>query len=56
MYKIEALLRSRRFWLAVLGTVAVVADEAFDLDHTQVMTIGGIIVAWIVGDALRKTE
>jgi len=56
MDKIKALLRSRRFWMAVLGTVAVVADEAFNLDPSQVMTIGGIIVAWIVGDALRKTE
>ena len=56
MDKVKALLKSRRFWMAVLATVAVVASEAFGLDQSQVMTIGGIVVAWIVGDTLRKTE
>ena len=53
--KLKALLHSRRFWMAVLGTVAVVAHEGFGLDEKQVLTIGGIVVAWIIGDALRRT-
>jgi hypothetical protein len=54
--KLKSLIKSRRFWLAVLGVAAVVASDGFGLDHSQVMTIGGIVVAWIVGDAVRKTE
>jgi len=56
MDKLKSLLRSRRFWIAVLGMVAVVAHEGFGLDESQVLTIGGIVVAWIIGDTLRRTE
>ncbi len=56
MEKLKALVRSRRFWMAILGAVAVVAHEGFGLDENQVMTIGGIVVAWIIGDTFRRTE
>jgi len=56
MLKLKSLIRSRRFWMAVLAAVAVAAQEGLGLDENQVLTIGGIVVAWILGDTLRRTE
>jgi hypothetical protein len=56
--KLKSLLRSRRFYVAVAGVVAVVATDVFniELDTEQLVTIGSIIAAWIIGDTVRETK
>lgn len=54
--KIEALLKSRRFWVAVFGVLAVALHETIGLDPNVVEPIAAIAITWIVGDTLRKTE
>ena len=54
--KIEALLKSRRFWTAVLGVVVVAFKDVLGLDETETMTVGGILITWIIGDSVRETQ
>ena len=54
--KFEALLKSRRFWVAVFGCVGIAAHELIGLDPAYVDPIAAIVITWIVGDSLRKTE
>lgn len=46
------LLKSKKFWTAVLGVAAVVASTVFGLPEEAVMTIGGVIVALLAGQGL----
>jgi len=57
MSKFLSLLKSRRFWAAAVGLVAVVASEAFgiSLDTEQLLGIVRIVITWIVGDTVRET-
>lgn len=57
MDKVKSLLKSRRFWAAGIGLVAVVASEAFgvELDTEHLLSIVSIVIAWIVGDTVRET-
>ncbi|NVM35812.1 MAG: hypothetical protein HWN81_09465 [Candidatus Lokiarchaeota archaeon] len=50
-------MKSRRFWAAGIGLVAVVASEAFgvELDTEHLLSIVSIVIAWIVGDTVRET-
>lgn len=55
--KIASLFSSRRFWLAVAGMVAVVADTfGLPVSQANIQEIVLLAAAWIVGDSLRKTE
>lgn len=55
--KIEALFISRRFWAAVAGMVVVVAEEmGLGISPDTVYQIAAILIAWILGDSLHKTE
>lgn len=56
MAKITALLRSRRFWLAVAGVAAVALGETIGLDEQKTLEIAGIIIAWVLGDSIRETK
>jgi uncharacterized membrane protein len=58
MDKVKSLLKSRRFWVAAVGLVAVCASEAFnvELDIEQIVGVVSIVVAWIIGDTVRVTE
>jgi hypothetical protein len=56
--KIQALLQSRRFWVAVAGVVAVATESlgVTTLSTEQIQNIVLLCASWIVGDSLRKTE
>ena len=55
--KIQALVTSRRFWVAIAG-VAVVTFDGLGLGLTAEQTTNVVIVlgSWIVGDSIRNTE
>ena len=57
MDKVKGLLTSRRFWVASIGLAAVVSSELFgvELDHEQLLSVTGIVIAWVVGDSLRES-
>ncbi len=55
--KLNALLRSRRFWVAVSGLVVAAGPElglTLEPDMTQQVVL--LLASWIVGDSLRPTE
>ena len=55
--KMQALVTSRRFWVAIAG-VAVVTFDGLGLGLTAEQTTNVVIVlgSWIVGDSIRNTE
>ena len=55
--KVQALITSRRFWVAVAGVVVVTSD-GLGLGLTAEQTTNLVIVlgTWIVGDSIRKTD
>ena len=56
--KIQALIQSRRFWVAVAGVLAVTTESLgiTTLSADQVQNIVLLCASWIVGDSVRKTE
>lgn len=58
MVKVESLLKSRRFWMAVAGLVVAVGNDGVGLNLTedQVTFVITMLASWIVGDSVRKTE
>jgi len=56
--KIQALLQSRRFWVAVAGVLAVTTESlgVTALNSDQIQNIVLLCASWIVGDSVRKTE
>lgn len=56
--KIQAMLQSRRFWVAVAGVLAVTTESLgiTTLSADQVQNIVLVCASWIIGDSLRKTE
>lgn len=56
--KIKSLLTSRRFWVSAVGVVTVVSAELFGvkLDDQQIVSVAGIVVAWVIGDTIRETS
>ena len=54
--KIKAAFNSRRFLLALAGVLAVLLNEQIGLSQEVSTQLAAIIIAWIVGDSLRKTE
>ena len=56
--KIQALLQSRRFWVAVAGVLAVTTEGlgVTTLSSDQIQNIVLLCASWIVGDSVRKTE
>lgn len=54
--KIDAMMKSRRFWMAVAGVAVVFSENlGWGLDADTVNNAVLIIGSWIVGDSLRKT-
>jgi len=58
MTKIKALLASRRFWVSIVGLVAVCSSEllGMELNVEQIVGVCTIVAAWIIGDTIRVTE
>jgi hypothetical protein len=56
--KIQALLQSRRFWVAVAGVLAVTTESLgiTTLNSEQIQNIVLLCASWIIGDSVRKTE
>lgn len=56
--KIQALLQSRRFWVAVAGVLAITTESlgVTTLNSDQIQNIVLLCASWIVGDSVRKTE
>ncbi len=55
--KLRTLVKSRRFWVAVAGIVAVTTD-ALGLGLSPEMVTNFVLLgaAWIVGESLRSSE
>jgi len=45
----KELLRKKRFWIAVAGVVAVVANHLLGFDETQMVEVLGAILAGVFG-------
>lgn len=57
MNKLEALFRSRRFWIAIAAVGVVALSElGIDADPQAIEGLVLLAASWIVGDSLRKTE
>ena len=57
MGKLQTLVKSRRFWVAVAGVIAVTSD-ALGLGLSEDMVTNFVLLgaAWIVGESLRSSE
>lgn len=55
MEKVAALLKSRRFYAAVGGVVAVIASNVLGLDEATVTGVVTVVIGWIIGDSINKT-
>jgi uncharacterized membrane protein len=44
-------LKSRKFWVAIVGALVPVISEAFglDLDPEAIMSIAGIVIGYVLG-------
>ena len=54
--KLKALVKSRRFWVAVGGVVTVLLQDTIGIPEETANTVVAIGIAWNVGDSLRTTE
>ena len=54
--KLKALVKSRRFWVAVGGVVTVLLQDTIGIPEETAQSVVAIGIAWIVGDSLRTTE
>ena len=54
--KVQALFKSRRFWIAVGGVVFVDFDGlGLGLTEEQVANLVIVLGSWVVGDSIRST-
>lgn len=53
MDKISALLRSRKFWAAIVGLIVAVAGERAGMDAGQLTMAIVTVVTYILGTALE---
>ena len=51
--KLAQLLKSRKFWAAIVGFVFLVLGDRSGIDQTQLTEAIAIIVAYILGTALE---
>jgi len=46
------LFKSKKFWMALVGVFAVVLSHFFGLSEDQIMSIAGVIIAYLLGQGL----
>lgn len=51
----QEIFKSKRFWIAVSGVVAVVLKDKLPFSEDQLQQIILLAATWIVGDSLRAT-
>ncbi len=58
MSKLQALIRSRRFWLMLATSVGFIVNELAGkvVSQEAINAIALAVGGWIVGDSLRPTE
>lgn len=58
MSKLQALVRSRRFWLMLATSVGFLINELAGglISQEAINAIALAVGGWIVGDSLRATE
>lgn len=56
MDKLISLVKSRRFWAAVGGAVVIALQDVIGIDEQTANGLVALVIAWIVGDSLTKTE
>jgi len=54
--KLKAMLASRRFQAAVIAVTVVVFQDILGMDEQQATTIAALVMSWIVGDSITKTQ
>jgi len=54
--KLLGVLISRRFWAAVMGVLLILFTDVFNLTEEQAQTIIALIMSWIIGDSVSKTD
>lgn len=50
--KESGLLKSKKFWMSLLGLVSVVLNHLFGMDEQGLLAIGGIVMAYLLGQGL----
>lgn len=59
--KLPSFLTSKRFWVALGGVATVILTESGVEEEqatevvTKIISVAGIVAAWIIGDSLRST-
>ena len=54
--KLLGVLISRRFWAVVMGVLLILFTDVFNLTEEQAQTIIALIMSWIIGDSVSKTD
>jgi len=55
--KLQALVTSRRFWIAVGGVTFVGFDVlGLGLSQDQALNVTIVLASWIFGDSIRNTD
>ena len=58
MEKLKLLIRSRKFWAAIVGVIMMIVKEAFPnfpLDEAQVEQIVWLLIAYIIGTGIEDS-
>ena len=56
MEKLQALLKSRRFWAAASGLLVVLTNGlGLSIEPEVIEQIVMLIAAWVIGDSIHKT-
>lgn len=54
--KLRTLFLSRRFQIAAIGVAVVVFQDLLRMSEDQATVVAGLMMSWIVGDSINKTE
>ena len=46
------LFKSKKFWMSIVGVLAVSLHELLGIDQADVMKIGEIVMAFVIGQGL----